>query len=93
MSTPEPTPRPWTAQGQTVPAGEFWAVEGANAETIAESTSEADAALIVRAVNAHDDLVAALQTIRDMPADPESNLATPRRMRKIAADWLESIGL
>ena len=60
----EPTPRPWKVQYQSAPGGVdmYWLVPG---KVSVGSNNPADARLIVKAVNCHDELVAAMQEFVD----------------------------
>lgn len=70
-TTPRHTPLPWMVAERRSPAGVFWdtLIRNADGDPVAsvlfagysEKTAQANAELIVRAVNAHEDLVKALE--------------------------------
>jgi hypothetical protein len=58
MSGPKHTPLPWRQ------AGVAFEIKDATGETVGFTVEPVDAALIVRAVNAHADLLAALENLK-----------------------------
>jgi hypothetical protein len=103
MSEMNHTPTPWVAKGQQVFDQTEHAVSLAYCGIVAgagvckdgkirsfgvdEETAIANAAIIVRAVNAHDILVRALVWMRDNCG------AAPLNIRRVADDALKSSGL
>ena len=85
------TPTPWAvaSHDKSVVTGPRLSIDGSGRQTgtfhVAECTGymkerEANAGFIVRACNAHDDLLAALNDLCDLPADDEGNRTIPAGM-------------
>ena len=81
--TDNTTPRPWRHETDGI-ASLDW-IEGANGSLVAMQVAPNNAALIVRAVNAHDDLVRALDAIMaSLHEERDTKLASLSRDDMIA---------
>lgn len=87
------TPGPWAVTGRDSPAGADLAIiaDGvgeigyASTRFVGCVVAEANAAHIVRCVNAHDDMLEALEAVEAMLDDPGNHPELPVRRRVIAA--------
>ena len=69
----EPTPRPWTCRGGIIRDAEDDPVVSTDVSHRSFDEDEAIERLIVRAVNAHDEMVAALKRLIDLDAGTASD--------------------
>jgi hypothetical protein len=80
----EPSPMPWNVR---VDPDRYAIILGSDGLSVAEELYAADAALIVRAVNMHDELVAALEACATGAPSLSAALDQARSLLTRAKEW------
>jgi len=89
MSIENATPRPWTRRQEDLRGGRFWVVDRPGTlepiDLHEDDNGEADSELIVRAVNAHEALLDAIEELLDYRGGADSPFEDEYVMERVEA--------